>query len=135
MKNNLLTFLFLICGCSAFSQLDSVQVNVSFEEQTIQPEGADSVLHVQMLQTRIWVNDIGLLGQVMVSVYDQVTDTPLARVKYNAAEIAAQELLSNGWITLNTVALQGDVAVRVVTQLTHFTGVQLAPITNLHQNF
>jgi len=135
MKNNLLTLLFLICGFSAFSQLDSVQVNVSFEDQIILPEGADSALHVQMLQTKIWVNDIDFLGQVMVSVYDQATDTPLARVKYNSAEIQAQELLADGWITLNTVALQGAVAVRVVTQLTNFTGAHLAPITNLQQNY
>jgi hypothetical protein len=135
MKIKLLTSLFLICGSFVFSQLDSVQVQVAFEDQTITPEPGDSALTIHMLQTKIWVADIGLLGQVMVSVYDQATDTPLARVKYSVAEIQSQELMANGWITLNTVALQGQLALRVVTQLKDVDGEQVAPVSRLIQNY
>jgi hypothetical protein len=135
MKIQLLTFLFLSCGSFVFSQLDSVQVQVAFENQAITPEPGDSAIQIQMLQTRIWVNDIDFLGQVMVSVYDQTTDTPLARIKYSAAEIQSQELMANGWITLNTVALQGQLALRVVTQLKDVNGEQLTPLSRLIQNY
>lgn len=135
MKNTFLICLFCLCGLQVFSQLDSVQVNVTFETQTFTPAASDSVLQVQMLQTKIWVNDLDFLGQVMVSVYDQATNTPLARVKYTATEIQTQGLVSGGWIVLNTVALQGQIAVRVVTQLTGFTGAYLAPVVTLYQNY
>jgi hypothetical protein len=133
MKNTFATLLFLILGIPAFAQLDSVQVNVSFDLQTITTQ--DSTLQVQMLQAKVWVNDFDFLGQVMVSVYDQATNTPLARVKYTAAEITAQNLLANGWITLNLGALQGNVAVRVETQVTSFTGAYHMPVIHLVQNY
>jgi hypothetical protein len=135
MKNTFATLLFLLLGMPAFAQLDSVQVNVSFDPQTIVDEVSDSTFQVQMLQAKIWVNDFDFLGQAMVSVYDQATHTPLARVKYTAAEITAQNLLADGWITLNLGALQGNVAVRVETQLTNFTGAYLAPVVTLFQNY
>jgi hypothetical protein len=133
MKNTFATFLFLLLGIPAFAQLDSVQVTVSFDPQTITTE--DSTIQVQMLQAQVWVNDFDFLGQVMISVYDQTTNTPLARVKYTAAEITAQNLLANGWITVDLGVLQGNVSVRVETQLTNFTGAYLAPVVNLFQNY
>jgi hypothetical protein len=135
MKNTFATLLFLLLGMPAFAQLDPVQVNVSFDPQTLVDEFSDSTFQIQMLQAKIRVNDFDFLGQVMISVYDQATDTPLARVKYTVAEITAQGLLSNGWITLNLGALQGNVAVRVDTQLTNFVGAYLAPVVTLFQNY
>jgi len=133
MKHLFATFLFLVLGMPVFAQLDSVQVQVSFQSHTVQ--AGDSTLQVEMLQAKVWVNDFDFLGQVMVSVYDQATNTPLARVKYTAAEITAQNLLVNGWVTVDLLPLQGNVAVRVESQLTNFVGAYLAPVETLFQNY
>lgn len=78
---------------TSFSQLDSVSVSVTF---TTDANVTDTLMMPEVINAVIWMNDTDFIGQAMISVFDPVTNFPLARVK-----VDRQEMINAGYI-LNT---------------------------------
>lgn len=126
MKNILLTTLFVSLYSLCFSQLDSVSVSMSFVPDSTST--MDTLVPSDLLKTDIWVNDTDFVGKAMVSVYDQLSNRPISRVKYTHAELLQQGYIVGNVLSIPVGYLDPTGQYLVKVQLQNFQLNYLAPI-------
>lgn len=107
-------------------QLDSVQVQLNY----VSGEPLDATN--QIFQVKVWVNDIDFLGEVIVDVLDQSTETPLSRVKKTKDQILSEQLFIDGWIILNIGMLDSQTSYIVKTTARNYQLLDLPQIISIY---
>ncbi len=122
----LLTISFCLYCNTSFSQLDSVSVSVSFvTDSTL---AMDTLIPSETMKANIWVNDTDFVGKVMISVYDQSNNRPMARVKYSHAELLQEGYISGNVLSVPVGYLDSAGQYSVKVQLQNFQLNYLSPI-------
>ncbi len=87
---------------TAFSQLDSASVTVSFSSEVDSSffDIDSSLVTVDFMSANVWLNEPLLLGDVLISVYETQSGQPMARKILTLAEIQ-----SNGGFSANSVLI------------------------------
>ncbi|NVK64006.1 MAG: hypothetical protein HWE22_05435 [Flavobacteriales bacterium] len=122
----LLTISFCLYCNTSFSQLDSVSVSISFvTDSTL---AMDTLIPSETMKADIWVNDTDFVGKVMISVYDQSNNRPMARVKYSHAELLQEGYISGNVLSVPVGYLDSTGQYSVKVQLQNFQLNYLSPI-------
>ncbi len=122
----LLTISFCLYCNTSFSQLDSVSVSISFvTDSTL---AMDTLIPSETMKADIWVNDTDFVGKVMISVYDQSNNRPMARVKYSHAELLQEGYISGNVLSVPVGYLDSTGQYSVKLQLQNFQLNYLSPI-------
>lgn len=113
--------LLIFCGLFSsvgFTQLDSVSVSVSFSLE-VDSTSIDSVsIPTDFMTATVSVNDPMLVGNIMISVYEQQSGHPMSRVNLKLADLQSAGYLSGNTFSIPMGFLDSNLGyeVRVLVQ-------------------
>lgn len=111
--------LILFLSFSTFSQLDSASVDIDFQTG---PDPEDTTQSADILTIDISIYDIDFMGEVIVTVYEPVSDYPILRVKKTMAEFQSESLISGDVATLTLYGIPPDEDYRIETLVRNYQG-------------
>lgn len=119
MRIFLFISLFLLSFQGA-AQQDSITARF-YIEGTIAIPG-DSSMVFPLVKTEITVEDIDFLGEIFIEAFDSIYQSPLAKVKYTAAQIIANGFNEGNRIRFDVMPLATENPVLFYTRATDYIG-------------
>jgi len=121
----------LLTWSGAFSQLDSVSVDLTFEQDTILDSlgGSDTL---DYMNVNVYTDDVDFLGEIVVSVYDGNSDFPLGKLKFTKQEALDQGILSGSTTTIRFDYRSASESFKVETLVRNYQGGNLPLVTVYH---
>lgn len=124
----------IFIGSGAKAQLDSVSVSSVTASDTIIVDSLTSTSDsLTNLDVEVYMDDIDFMGEVIVVVYDDGADYPLAMIKHTKAELESYGSISGSIATIEFVALpDASTQYRVEIQARNFQGGNLPIVSTLY---
>lgn len=129
LKKGCLILFLLMYSVQSYAQIDSVTVNVHFETG-IDP--ADSSLMVDVMHVEASIYDIDFMGEVVTTVYESVSNFPIALVKMTKQEFIDENLKSGDTITTMFYDIAPAGSYRIETVVRNFQGANFPTIITNH---
>jgi hypothetical protein len=129
MKKTLLISAFAFINLISFGQLDSVNVTTNF---IIENNPTDSISSGDIMQVKVWVNDIDFLGQIIIDVIETSSNYPIVKVKYSVTEILNQNLVIDGWIVFDIGFFDPNSEYIIKTSVQNFQFLDLPQVIITH---
>ena len=108
----------------SYSQLDSVNVNITFTTE-VDSTTTDSLgMYVvdDVININASVYDVDFLGEVIVTIYDHATNYPIAMLKMTKQQIIDADQKVGSTVTLKIYGIDNAGSYRVETQVRNFQG-------------
>ena len=123
-KSGIILLLLLTISLSSFSQIDSVNVNVTFtiETDSTNLDSLGNYVVLDVINVNATIHDVDFLGEVIVTVYDSATDYPIAMRKMTAQQIIDANQKVGSVVTLKLDDIDPLGSYRVETQVRNFQG-------------
>ena len=124
IKKAALIIALVFASSFSYSQLDSVNVNITFTTE-VDSTTTDSLgMYVvdDVININASVYDVDFLGEVIVTIYDHATDYPIAMLKMTKQQIIDADQKVGSTVTLKIYGIDNAGSYRVETQVRNFQG-------------
>ena len=91
---------FLFVHSAVNAQLDSVSVSISFSNSIVLDSLQQSNDTIDILNVAVYTDDIDFLGEILVTVYDQISAHPIAKIKSTKAELLSLNAINGSTSTI-----------------------------------
>ena len=124
IKKAALVIVLVFASSFSYSQLDSVNVDITFTTE-VDSTTTDSLgMYVidDVINVNASVYDVDFLGEVIVTVYDHATDYPIAMLKMTKQQIIDADQKVGSTVTLKIYGIDDAGSYRIETQVRNFQG-------------
>ncbi len=116
----------LLVSSTTFSQLDSLDFSMSFVTNPVFNAGLNELdQQGEIFQVKVFVNDADYVGKLIVMIYDLPTNTPMAILKLDRAEVLSGTYTENGLLVFNFPYLNPNAGYKVILESQNFQGAYL----------
>lgn len=125
--------LMLLASSATFSQLDSLDFSMAFVTNPPFTAGLDpGTQESDIFQVRVFVNDVDFVGKLLVMVYDLPTNTPMAILKLDRAQVLSGTYTDAGRLVFNFPYLNPNASYKVILEAQNF---QMNYLPRVEKNF